>query len=149
MLLETSATGEIMRLEIVAPAGLLTLHPGPDRATLHGNVVRASGIEHVALPWSPGHALLASASPITGAVAASSLAGRVGVGEGDRFPAVEVSDDLTIRRATWRAARVADRRWLLLAADRGVSVTVTLDDDGTPAGLEDAADWPLEVDLQA
>lgn len=136
-----------MRLEIAAPAGLLTLHPGPDRTMLHGNVVRPSGIEHVAVPWSPGHALLAGASPVTGAVAASWLAHRVGVGEGDRFPAVEVADDLTIRRATWRAARVAHRRWLLLAADRGVSVAVTLDDDGALTGLEDAAEWPLEVEL--
>jgi hypothetical protein len=62
---------------------------------------------------------------------------------------VEVGDDLKIRRATWRAARVADRRWLLLAADRGVSVTVTLDDDGALAGLEGAAGWPLEVVLPA
>jgi hypothetical protein len=116
---------------------------------LHGNVVRPSGIEHVALPWSPGHALLAAASPVTGVVAAAWLSRRIGVGEGDRFPAVEVGDDLAIRRATWRAARVADRRWLLLAADRGVSVTVTLDDDGAPAGLEDAAGWPMEVDLPA
>jgi len=149
LLLETSTTGEITRLEIAAPAGLLTLHPGPDPMMLHGNVVRPSGIEHVALPWSPGHALLAAASPLTGAVAASWLAHRIGVGEGDRFPVVEVGDDLTIRRATWRAARVADRRWLLLAADRGVSVTVTLDDDAALAGLEAAAGWPLEVDLQA
>ena len=117
--------------------------------TLHGNVVRPSGIEHVALTWSSGHVLLAAASPITAVVAASRLAQRLGVGEGDRFPAVEVGDDLAIRRATWRAARVADRRWLLLAADRGASVTVTLDDDGAPAGLEDAAGWPMEVDLPA
>ncbi len=105
---------------------------------LHGNVVRPSGMEHVALPWSPGHVLLAAASPITGAVASARLSQCIGVGEGDRFPVVEVGDDLTIRRATWRAARVADRRWLLLAADRGVSVNVTLDDDGAPAGLADA-----------
>jgi hypothetical protein len=146
-LLEIGPAGEMMRLEIAAPAGLLTLHPGPDRTMLHGNVVRPAGIEHVALPWSTGHAMLAGASPVTGAVAASWLAHRIGVGEGDRFPAVEVGDDLTIRRATWRAARVADRRWLLLAADRGVSVAVTLDDDGTLTGLENDAEWPLEVDL--
>jgi hypothetical protein len=146
LLLETDPTGRLLRLEIAAPAGLLTLHPGPDPTELHGNVVRPSGIEHVTLSWSGGHALLAGASPITGAVAASWLAHRIGVGEGDRFPAVEVADDLTIRRATWRAARVTDHRWLLLAADRGVSVAVTLGDDGVLTGLEDAADWPLELD---
>jgi hypothetical protein len=149
LLLETSVSGEITRLEIAGPAGMLTLHPGPDPMMLHGNVARPSGVDHVSLPWSPGHALLAAASPITGAVTASWLAHRIGVGEGDCFPAVEVGDDLTIRRATWRAARVSDRRWLLLAADRGVSVTVTLDDDGVLAGLEDASGWPLEVDLPA
>ena len=117
---------------------------------LHGNVVRAIGdrargapVVARDMPCSPPR----RRSPA--AVAAPGCPGAIGVGEGDRFPAVEVGDDLAIRRATWRAARVADRRWLLLAADRGASVTVTLDDDGAPAGLEDAAGWPLEVDLPA
>jgi hypothetical protein len=146
LLLETAPDGSVARLELACPAGLLTLHPDPGFATLHGNVVRPSGIAHVSLPWSAGHALLAGASPATGAVAAAGLAGRVGVGEGASFAAVEVGEDLAIRRATWRAARVGERRWWLLAADGGTSLALTLDEDGVPAGLEDAKTWPLEVD---
>lgn len=145
LLLETGPAGELARLELATPAGLLTLHPDQGGTALHGNVVRPAGIEHVALPWTGGHALLAGASPLTGVVTAARLAAAVGVGEGASFPAVEVAEDLSIRRATWRAARVGARRWRLLAADGGPSVTVTLDDDGAPAGLEDAETWPLEI----
>jgi hypothetical protein len=144
LLLETAPGGAVVRLELASAAGLLTLHPDPGQATLHGNVVRRSGIEHVALPWSAGHVLVVGASPVTGAVAAASLAGHIGTGEGSGVPAVEVGEDLSIRRATWRAARVGERRWRLLAADGGPAVTVELDGDGVPAGLEDAEGWPLE-----
>ncbi len=144
LLLEVDPAGRLGRLEVASAAGLLTLHPGPDGATLHGNVVRAAGVEHISLPWAPGHLLMAGGSPVTGVVAAQALAHVVGVGEGASFPAVEVAEDLAIRRSTWRVARVGERRWRLLAADGGPSVTVDVDDDGTPAGLNDAASWPLE-----
>jgi hypothetical protein len=144
LLLEVGADGRVSKVEVAAPAGLLTLHPGLGGSILHGNVVRAAGIEHVTLPWARGNVLVAGASPVTGVVAARSLEGVVGVGDGASFTVVEIADDLTIRRATWRAARVGERRWLLLAADGGPSVTVTLDDDGAPAGLDDADGWPLE-----
>ncbi len=149
LLLEVASDGTIAKLEVAAPAGLLTLHPGADGASLHGNVVRSTGVEHIALPWSPGDALLVGASPVTAVVAARILGPRIGVGEGASFAAVEVAEDLSIRRATWRAARVGERRWLLLAADRGPSVTVTLDPDGIHAGPDDAATWPLEVERPA
>jgi hypothetical protein len=145
LLLEVDPAGRVQKLEVAAPAGLLTLHPDAAASILHGNVVRASGVEHVSLPWSVGHALLAGASPITGGVAALALAAAVGPGEGASFPAVEVADDLSVRRATWRAARVGERRWRLLAADGGPSVTVELGPDGVPAGLDDADAWPLEA----
>jgi hypothetical protein len=145
LLLEVTSTGDIGKLELASPAGLLTLHPEPDASTLHGNVVRPSGVEHVTLPWSPGHALLAGASPVTGVVAALRLEALVGVGEGASFPAIEVAGDLSIRRATWRAARVGERRWRLLAGDGSVSLAVELDDDGAPAGLDEGTGWPLEA----
>ena len=144
LLLEVDPDGRVQKLEIGAPAGLLTLHPDAGSSTLHGNIVRVTGVEHVALPWSPGHALLAGASPITGGVAALALAATIGPGEGATFPAVEVAEDLSVRRATWRAARVAERRWRLLAADGGASVFVELGPDGVPAGLDGAATWALE-----
>lgn len=145
LLLEVDPAGHVQRLEIAAPAGLLTLHPDPTSSTLHGNVVRPTGVEHLALPWAPGHALLAGASPITGGVAAMALEPVIGPGEGAGFAAVEVADDLTVRRATWRAARVGERRWRLLAADGGPSVMVELGPDGVPGGLDGADDWPLET----
>jgi hypothetical protein len=145
LLLETAPDGSVLKLELASPAGLLTLHPEPGQGVLHGNVVRKSGVEHVTQPWSAGHVLVVGASPLTGAVAAAALAGRVGPGEGSSVPAVEVGEDLSIRRATWRAARVGEHRWRLLAADRGPALTVEVDADGVPAGLEDAQGWPLEA----
>lgn len=144
LLLETAPDGTFRRLELATPAGLLTLHPDEAGEALHGNVVRPAGVEHVALPWSPGHAVLAGGSAVTGAVAALALSASVGVGEGRAVRAVEVGDGLAIRRATWRAARVGDRRWRLLAADGGAAVAVELDGDGIPSGLGEELGWPLE-----
>jgi hypothetical protein len=117
--------------------------------TLHGNVVRPSGISHLALPWTPAHLLFAGSSPVTAAVAAARLERDLPAGQGRAVPAVEIAGDLTLRQATWRVARVGERRWQLLAADGGPSVAVTLDHDGVPAGLDDAASWPLEIDQPA
>jgi hypothetical protein len=149
LLLEVAVDGSLVKLEVAAPAGLLTLHPAPGAGTLHGNIVRPAGIEHIALPWSATHLLLAGGSPVTGAVAAARLGAELAAGEGRTFPAVEIADDLAIRRATWRVARVGERRWRMLAADGGPSVAVTLDGDGVPADLEDGESWPLEIDAGA
>jgi len=146
LLLETTPAGALARLELATASGLLTLHPETTGTMLHGNVVRPSGIDHVSLPWSGDHVLLAGTSPMTGAVAAALLADRVGTGEGASVPAVYIGGRLEVRPATWRAARVGERRWWLLAADGGTSLAVTLDDDGIPASLEAAEGWPLELD---
>ncbi|HEY5434972.1 MAG TPA: hypothetical protein VIK13_07050 [Candidatus Limnocylindrales bacterium] len=145
LLLEVARDGSLELLEVAAPGGLLTLHPEQDRSVLHGNVVRAEGIEHLALPWSRAHVLMLGASPVTAAVAAANLAARLGGGEGASVATVEVSDALRVRPATWRAARTGERRWRLLAADGGPSVLLEIDDDGVPTGLEDAGSWPLEL----
>jgi hypothetical protein len=145
LLVEVGPDGTLAKVEVAAPDGLLTLHPGPDLSMLHGNVVRAHGIEHIALPWSPAHVLMVGSSPVTAAVAATHLAARLGVGEGASIPAVEVSDALGIRPATWRAARTGERRWRLLAADGGPSVLLEIDGDGVPTGLDQGGDWPLEL----
>jgi len=145
LLLEVDPAGRVRKLELASLAGLLTLHPDREHTALHGNVVRPAGVEHVTLPWSGDSLLMAGGSPVTGVVAARELASRVGVGEGATFPAVEVAEDLSIRRATWRVARVGERRWLLLAADRGPAVTVAFEEDGTPTGLDAAEAWPLEA----
>ncbi len=149
LLVEVGTDGALRKIEVASPAGLLTLHPEVGEGTLHGNVVRPAGISHVTLPWTARHLLFAGSSPVTGAVAAAQLERELPAGQGSAIPAVEIADDLSIRQATWRVARVGERRWRLLAADGGPSVAVTLDDDGIPTALEDAETWPLEVDQPA
>jgi hypothetical protein len=145
LLVETSADGRLAKLELATGEGLLTLHPDGEPRRLHGNVVRASGIDHIALPWSDAHLLLVGASPVTAAIALAVAAAVLGVGEGASFPAVEVGIDLRPRLATWRVARTRDRRWQLLAADGGPSLVLEIDEDGVPAPAT-AVSWPLELE---
>lgn len=145
LLVETTPDGRLSRLELATGEGLLTLHPDGDPRRLHGNTVRASGVEHHALPWSDGHALLVGASPVTAAIAVGERPGRVGVGEGASLPAVEVGIDLRVRRATWRVARTGERSWRLLAADGGPSLRLETDADGIPTAA-DGVSWPLELE---
>ena len=144
LLLETSPAGAVQRVEITSAAGLLTLHPEPDGSAIHGNCARDGGVDHVGLPWGPAFVLLFNTSPVTAAVAAASLAMRVETGCGVSVPVIEVADDLTVRLATWRAARVAERRWHLLAADGGIRTTLEIDADGLPV-LDDAHRWLMEL----
>lgn len=145
LLVETAPGGALSRLELTTGEGLLTLHPAGDPVRLHGNVVRPGGVDHVSLPWSPAHLLLVGASPITAAIGVAGAAACIGVGEGSSVAVVEAGIDLRLRLATWRVARVGERRWRLLAADGGPSLVLELDDEGLPTAL-DAASWPLELD---
>lgn len=147
--LETDSDGRLAKLELAGPDGLLTLHPEPDQGLLHGNVVKADGISHVTLPWSDRHLLVVGSSPITAAVAAAGLATGIGVGEGTGRPAVEIDPTLGIRAATWRIARLGERRWRLLAADGGASIALELDADGIPELGGGATSWPLEQSAKA
>ena len=143
LLLETGVAGDVQRLELATAAGLLTLHP--EGSTLHGNVVRPTGIEHVALPWNADQVLLVIGTPATAAAAARILDTRVGVGEGHTIPAVSVDMELPVVAATYRVLRPAPRRWRFVAADGGGETAVTLDEDGAPV-LDSAQQWPLELD---
>jgi len=143
LLVETAPDGRLVKLELATGEGLLTLHPDGDPLLLHGNVVRASGIDHLSLPWSAGHILLAGASPVTAAIAVQGTAARVGVGEGANLPAVDVGIDLRPRPATWHVAHTAELRWRLLAADGGASLLLETDADGLPTAA-DGVSWPLE-----
>ena len=143
LLLETAATGEVLKLELATAAGLLTLHP--EDSTLHGNVVRPAGIDHVALSWSGEQVLLVVGTPATAAAAARMLDTRIGVGEGHTIAAVSVDVELTVTAATYRVLRPAPRRWRFVAADGSGETAVTLDEDGTPV-LDAAQQWPLELE---
>jgi hypothetical protein len=148
LLVETTPEGRLAKLELATGEGLLTLHPDGDPVRLHGNAVRSSGIDHIALPWSDACVLLAGASPVTASVAIAGPLAGIGVGEGTSVRTVEVGIDLRVRPATWRVARTGDRRWRLLAADGGPSLLLELDGDGIPTSA-DAVAWPLEDDAAA
>lgn len=146
LLLETHPDGRLQKLELASAAGLLTLHP--EATTLHGNVVRPTGMDHLSLPWSDDRLLLVVGTPATAAAAARRLEDRVGVGEGHTVAGVSVDVELTVRPATFRVVRPAPRRWRFLPADGGVETAVTLDEDWMPV-LETAQRWPLELEPSA
>ena len=143
LLVETAPDGRLGRLELSTADGLLSLHIEGD--TLHGNVVRPTGMEHIALPWSDGDLLLVVGTPATAAAAARMLGDRIGIGQGQTVSGVSVDVHLGVRRATFRVARVGPRGWWFVTADTGQQTGVTLDLDGIPL-LADADHWPLELD---
>jgi hypothetical protein len=144
VLIETGPSGDLRRVEITTAAGLLTLHPDPDGAAIHGNCARDGGVDHVGLAWSGAHILMFGGSPLTAAVAIRSLEGRLEPGCGRSVPAIEVAPDLSVRPATWRVARVGERRWHLLAADGGQRTSAEVDPDGLPV-LAEGRRWPMEA----
>jgi hypothetical protein len=141
LLIETGPDAALGRLELATADGLLTLHPVA--GTLHGNVVRPTGIEHVTLPWGDGHVLHVSGAPTSAGAAARLLRERLGVGEGRSIPGVLVHADLSIRPVTFRVARIGPRGWRFITADTGAETAITVDLDGIPT-LEAAMSWPLE-----
>jgi hypothetical protein len=68
-LVELDAEGLFVRLELEAGEGMLTLHPDPDRQSVHGNVVRAGGVDPVELPWSNDDRIGIDGDPFGSAVA--------------------------------------------------------------------------------
>ena len=141
LLLEVGLDGRPARLEVASAAGLLTLHPEAD-GSLHGNVVTAAGVRHLALTWGPGQELEVAGLPIANAVSARRLASSVGVGEGITVPVVAVSPELEVREGTRGYVRVGGATWRI--EGDGEPRTLGLDDLGLPIGLDDTGEWPLE-----
>jgi hypothetical protein len=67
LLLEVDPRGRWTRLELAAAAGILTLHPDPDDAAAHGNVITELGVVPLAFAWSPRHRLVVPGEPAAGA----------------------------------------------------------------------------------
>jgi hypothetical protein len=145
LLVEAAPDGRLAKVELATGEGLLTLHPDGRPLRLHGNVVRATGIDPVALPWSATHVLLVGMSPVTAAVAVAGPLAGVGVGEGANVPAVDVGIDLHPRSSTWHVAHTGERRWWLLAAGGSRALLLETDEDGLPTA-PNGTSWPLEVD---
>jgi hypothetical protein len=144
LLLEVDLDGRTARLELTTPVGLLTLHPDQDGTNLHGNVVGAQGVRHIALPWSDAHGLSVDGGPIADAATAHRLAGTCGVGDSVAIGVVAIAPDLSIRAETVRFERAASGTWRI-AGPTGER-TMAIDPRGIPTGLAGAEEWPLELD---
>jgi len=144
LLLEVSSAGRATRLEMTTMAGLLTLHPEPDESAMHGNVVGASGVRHLALPWSAEHELLVIGSPASATLAVRQLEGRVIVGATTHLEVLRIDDDLDPRPGRWRVERIARHGWHLRDTETAEERRLTVEDDGRPALLDEES-WPLEV----
>ena len=144
LLLEVSAAGRPTRLEVTAPAGLLTLHPEPDESALHGNVVGADGIRHLAFPWSGEYELLIFDSPASATITLRKLAGSLVVGATRVLDVLRIDDDLDPRLARWNVERIARHAWHLRDRDGTDERRLTVDEDARPL-LTNAVTWPLET----
>jgi hypothetical protein len=144
LLLEVGDDGRASRLELATASGLLTLHPGKDGASLHGNTVSMAGVRHHELPWSDDHILVVDGSTIAEAAVVGSVGGRLGVGEGGWFGSVVVDGALVPRVAQTLVVRAAADRFTIASPSSGDERTVALDQAGIPTtGV--VATWDLEV----
>jgi hypothetical protein len=114
-LIELDAEGRFARLELETGEGMLTLHPAADRRSIHGNVVRAGGVDPLELPWSDDDRIWIVGDPFGSAVA------------GWRGRGWLVGMDLSIQRA-----------------DGGNSAALDLDGRGIPL-VTGAREWALET----
>ena len=53
-LIELAADGRFARLELATADAMLTFHPDRGGAEAHGNVIRVTGVEPIAVPWQSG-----------------------------------------------------------------------------------------------
>ncbi len=143
LLLEISPTRTVTRLELSTAAGLLTLHPGPDGSSLHGNVVTPGGIRHLTFDWSPDHVIVLPESPILAELAVEQAGPAAGAGGQDGFAALRVDDALEPRPERWRVQRRPHGTWELRSVDSPEVLDIRLDPTGSTV-LRDARAWPLE-----
>ncbi|HSL77967.1 MAG TPA: hypothetical protein VK867_13565 [Candidatus Limnocylindrales bacterium] len=144
VLLEVSTADRPTRLELTTRAGLLTLHPEPDQTAMHGNVVAADGVRHLAFPWSAEHELLVLSSPASATIAVRRLDRRVIVGAVTVVDMLRIDDDLEPRPVRWSVERMAQHGWHLRDTESDEERRLTVEDDGRPA-LHDEVSWPLEA----
>ena len=118
-LAEIDPVGRFARLELASPAGMLTLHPEPDRRSIHGNVVSADGVRPLSLDWLPTAGLAISGDAFGSAI--------LGVGTG--VPTLVIRPGLEV---------VAGE------VDPAPEPPLERDGRGVPI-LSDASEWPLEA----
>ena len=144
LLLEVSLAGRPTRLEITTLAGLLTLHPEAGESALHGNVVTADGVRHLAFGWSPAHAMFVVESPACVAAVLRALAPSVAVGGSVAVDGVRIDDALEPREDRWLVTRGPGDTWRVRSLEATEDLEVRTDREGRPI-LAGAQGWPLEI----
>ncbi len=94
LLIEVDPDGRWTRLELATARGLLTLHPEPGGAAVHGNVVTPHGVEPLAFPWSRRHHLVVAGEPVADAALGSPYGSHP-----SPTPGLLVERDLTVAAA--------------------------------------------------
>jgi hypothetical protein len=144
VLLEIGRDGRLVKLEVAAGEGMLTVHPDRGGTVLHGNVVTRGGMRHIRDAWSEAHLLVLDGQPLVAAIQAHGSAGGVGKGVARATPVVRIDRALGVSQADGRLTQGSEGRWRLEVG--GTTEEARLDADGLPAGLDDAETWPLEED---
>lgn len=140
--LETGHAGQWLRLEIAAPAGLLSLHPDRDGA-IHGNVVTGDGVRHIALEVMEPPLLDLRDALLGETALCRALERIVPAGQGTRLTVVRVTPSLEVATVELEVGRRSARRWELDDAEGRREVE--MGDLGTPVEGETAVRWPLET----
>jgi hypothetical protein len=121
---------------------MLTLHPEPDEASIHGNVVGSAGVRHLALPWSLDHWLLLRPDHLA-AELPRSLATALAPGEARSFRVLVPTPELELADEPLTVGRLPDGRWTFEApAALGVPDVAKPDERGLP--WSGGTVWPLE-----
>jgi hypothetical protein len=143
ILVETGPDGEVRRLEMSSPVGLLTVHPDEPGTTLHGNVVTPDGIRHLAFAWGPDRVIVIGGSPAATAIAVAWLGREAAAGRSADVTVLRIDDRLIPELRSATIERLGPRSWRLSGIDEFEGeIVATLDPDGLLA--TDRTVWPLE-----
>jgi hypothetical protein len=140
--LETGHAGQWLRLEVAAPAGLLSLHPDRD-GSINGNVVSKAGVRHIAKGVVQPPLVDVRDSLVAETALCRALERLVATGEGSTVSVVRVLPTLEVEVAALQVMRTDARRWELTDAE-GIR-TVSMGDRGAPVTSDAGAKWPLET----